>query len=274
MAVDWFTVAAQAINFLILVWLLKRFLYQPILNAIDAREKRIADELADADAKKADAQQERDDFRRRNEEFDQHRDDLFQQAANEAKTERHRLLDEARNAATAFSTRRQAALQNEEQHLQQELIRRTQQEVFEIARKALSDLADANLEERIVEVFVRRLTSLNGKEKDRLTSSVAASKTPVIIRTAFDLPEALRDSARDAIIKLVGPAREIRFESSLNVIGGIELTADGQKISWSLADYLASLEKSVTEVLQESRELETPVPAESVDEALPQDIAQ
>jgi F-type H+-transporting ATPase subunit b len=37
MLIDWFTVGAQVLNFLILVWLLKRFLYGPILDAIDAR---------------------------------------------------------------------------------------------------------------------------------------------------------------------------------------------------------------------------------------------
>ena len=50
MLIDWFTVGAQALNFLILVWLMKRFLYKPILDAIDAREDRVAAELADADA--------------------------------------------------------------------------------------------------------------------------------------------------------------------------------------------------------------------------------
>ena len=55
MLIDWFTVGAQAVNFIILVWLLKRYLYKPILNAVDAREKRIAAELADADAKKTEA---------------------------------------------------------------------------------------------------------------------------------------------------------------------------------------------------------------------------
>ena len=65
MLIDWFTVGAQALNFIILVWLLKRFLYKPILNAVDAREKRIAAELADANAKKAEAQKERDEFHRR-----------------------------------------------------------------------------------------------------------------------------------------------------------------------------------------------------------------
>ncbi len=56
MLINWFTVGAQAINFLILVWLLKRFLYKPILHAIDEREKGIASQLAQAEAKVAEAQ--------------------------------------------------------------------------------------------------------------------------------------------------------------------------------------------------------------------------
>jgi F-type H+-transporting ATPase subunit b len=76
MLIDWFTVGAQVLNFLILVWLLKHFLYKPILNAIDAREKRIAAELADADAKKTEAQKERDDFQNKNKAFDEQRSAL------------------------------------------------------------------------------------------------------------------------------------------------------------------------------------------------------
>ena len=99
MLIDWFTVGAQALNFLILVWLMKRFLYKPILHAIDEREKRIAAELANADAKKAEAQKERDEFQHKNEEFDQQRAALLSKATDEAQAERQRLLDEARKAA-------------------------------------------------------------------------------------------------------------------------------------------------------------------------------
>ena len=70
MLIDWFTVGAQLLNFLILVALLKRFLYRPILDAIDAREQRIAGELAQADAAKAEAERERDAFAQKNAEFD------------------------------------------------------------------------------------------------------------------------------------------------------------------------------------------------------------
>ena len=96
MLIDWFTVVAQAVNFIILVWLLKHFLYKPILDAIDAREKRIEMELAAADAKKAEALKERDTFLRKNEAFDEQRAALLSAAETEANVERRRLLDEAR----------------------------------------------------------------------------------------------------------------------------------------------------------------------------------
>jgi len=86
MLIDWFTVIAQVVNFLILVWLLKRFLYKPILNAIDAREQRIAKELADAEAKQTEAQKERDEFQRKNEEFELQRTALMDKAKEEVKT--------------------------------------------------------------------------------------------------------------------------------------------------------------------------------------------
>src|SRR5665811_1715268 len=103
MLINWFTVGAQALNFLILVGLLKHFLYKPILTAIDAREKRIASELADATTKKTEAQKERDDFQQKSQELDQQRAELLSKATDEANAERARLMDEARRAAEAMS---------------------------------------------------------------------------------------------------------------------------------------------------------------------------
>src|ERR1700727_2967715 len=117
MLIDWFTAGAQALNFLILVWLLRRFLYKPILNAIDAREKRIDAELADAAAKKAEAKKECDDVQHKNDEFDQQRAALLSKATDEAKAERERLLDEARKAADALSAKRQETLKNDAHNL-------------------------------------------------------------------------------------------------------------------------------------------------------------
>jgi F-type H+-transporting ATPase subunit b len=251
MLIDWFTVSAQVVNFLILVWLLKRFLYRPILNAIDAREKRIAAELADADAKKAEAQKERDEFQHKNEEFDRQRAALLSKATDEAQAERQRLLDEARKAAAALSSKRQETLRNEEHNLHQAIIRRTQQEVLAIARKALSDLATTSLEERLGEVFTRRLREMDARTKAGLAEALRTASDPALVRSAFDLPAEQRAAIQNALNETFSAEIHVRFETAPDLISGIELTTNGQKVAWSIADYLASLAKGVDELLQE-----------------------
>ena len=251
MLIDWFTVIAQVLNFLILVWLMQHFLYKPILHAIDAREKRIATELADADAQKADAQKERAEFQHKNEEFDQQRAALLTTATDEAKTERQRLLDEARQAAAALSSKRQETLRNEEHDLHQAISRRTQQEVFAIARKALTDLAGTSLEERLGEVFTRRLREMDDQTKADLAEALKTASDPALVRSAFDLPAEQRAAIQYAINETFAADIHIRFETAPDLISGIELATDGHKVAWSIADYLASLQKGVEELLKE-----------------------
>jgi F-type H+-transporting ATPase subunit b len=251
MLLDWFTIAAQALNFLILVWLLKRFLYKPILNAIDAREKLIAKELADADAKKAEAQKEHEEFQKKNEEFDRQRAALLTKATDEAKAERQRLLDEARKAADALSAKRQESLIQDAQSLNQAISRLTQKEVFAITRKALTDLATTSLEERMGEVFDRRLRELDEKAKSLLGDALRKNSEPALIRSTFDLPAAQRAAIQNALNETFSAEIHVRFETAPDLVSGIELTSNGQKVGWSIADYLASLEKGVGELLKE-----------------------
>ncbi|MHB8354508.1 MAG: F0F1 ATP synthase subunit B family protein [Burkholderiales bacterium] len=251
MLIDWFTVIAQVVNFLILVWLLKRFLYRPILNAIDAREKRIAMELADADAKRTEAQKERDEFKRKNEEFDQQRAALMTQALDAVKSERQRLLDEARRAADAFSAQRQESLKSEARNLSQAIILRTRQEVFAISRKALMDLATTTLEERLVEVFTRRLKEMDDKAKTELAKTLKTASVPALVRSAFDLPEAQRTAIQSVLDENFSAKIPVQFETAPDLVSGIELIANGHKVAWSIGDYLVSLEKEVDQLLNE-----------------------
>ncbi|MBN2369272.1 MAG: F0F1 ATP synthase subunit B [Vicinamibacteria bacterium] len=256
MLIDWFTVGAQALNFLILVWLMKRFLYKPILNAIDARDKRIAAELADADAKRAEARRERDEFERKNNEFDQRRAELLSQATDEAKTERQRLFDEARKATDALTAKRMETLRSDARNLSQAISRRAQQEVFDIARKALADLATTSLEERLGDVFTRRVREMDGKAKAALGEALRAASDPALVRSTFDLPAEQRAAIQNALNETFSAEIHVRFETAPELVSGIELATNGQKVVWSIADYLASLEKGVGELLSKQAKSE------------------
>ena len=251
MLADWFTIVAQVLNFLILVWLMKRFLYKPILNAIDEREKRIATELANADAKKAEAQKEHDEFQHKNEEFDQQREALLSKATEDAQAERQRLLEEARKAADALSAKRQEALRIDAHNLNQAITRRAGEEVFAIARKALRDLATTSLEERLGEVFTRRLREMDGKAKAEFGEALKTASGPGLVRSTFELPEEQRAAIQNALNETFSAEIRVRFETAPDLVSGIELTTNGRKVAWSIADYLASLEKGVAELLNE-----------------------
>jgi F-type H+-transporting ATPase subunit b len=249
MLIDWFTVGAQALNFLILVWLLKRFLYRPVLDAVNAREQRIAAELADAAARQAAALVERDAFKKKNEEFDQQRAALFSKAADEAKVERQRLLGEARQETDVLRTNRQAALRNEQQLLGDALTRKVHAEVFAVARKTLADLATASLEESMTRVFIERLGALSEPDRKLLDAAFAVAPATALVRSAFELPAPERASIAKAAAEVHGAVVALRFDTVPGLVCGIELVAGGRKVAWSIADYLGTLEKSVAELL-------------------------
>jgi F-type H+-transporting ATPase subunit b len=249
MLIDWFTVIAQVVNFLVLVWLMKRFLYAPILEAIDAREKRISTELADADAKKGEAQRERDAFKRKNEEFDQQRASLMGEAVLEVKTERQQLLEGARKEAEDFRARQQDALINDCNNLKEDIVRRTREEVFAIARKALGDLATESLEERMVDTFIHRCRALNDGEKSELQSAFKAATGPVVVRSAFLLPVEQRNAIERATSELFSCKCLFHYEILPDLVSGIELSVDGHEVAWNISEYFHTLEKNVCDLL-------------------------
>jgi F-type H+-transporting ATPase subunit b len=254
MLIDWFTVIAQVINFLILVWLLKRFLYRPILNAIDAREKRIAAKIADADTKEAEAQKQREEYQQKNEVFDQQRNAHMNEVLEAAKAERAQLLDAVRQESEDLRVRLQRALRNEQHSLDEELSRRAREEVFAIARKTLSDLAGMSLEQRMTEIFLDRLRELNTAQITELKSAFKISSDALRVRTAFKLSAQHRAAIETVIAEILGKQKPVEFIIVSDLVSGIEISCNGRKIAWSIADYLGSLAKSVDDLLKNKSE--------------------
>ena len=260
MLIDWFTVGAQALNFVILAWLMKRFLYKPILTAIDAREKRIASELAAAGRKKIEAQQERAEFQKKNDDFDKQRDALLEKAAGDASAERGKLMEAARQSANALTATRRDDLAREATALAQSVRQRAQVEVFAIARRTLADLAGAGLEAGACQVFIGRLHGLEGQPRNDLAAALAGTHDGVLVRSAFELPSAQRLAIHTAIADDFGVELELRYETAPALVSGIELVAQGRKVAWTISDYLASLEQGVSDVLKAQQQGPAPTP--------------
>jgi F-type H+-transporting ATPase subunit b len=244
--IDWFTVGAQAINFLVLVWLLKRYLYKPVLAAIDAREAKVMGRIKDAETQEAKAQAASDELRKRNEAFDHEREALMHKAVDEAAAERQRLIDAARQDSELLRSKLQQSLAAERAELGRQLSLRTQAEVFALTRKALSELAGASLEDRMIEVLIDRLRQMPQQQGLVPEGSTAAQEARV--RSAHDPSTAERSKLESAIHERLGAAIAVRFETAPELVCGLEISVAGVKLAWSVADYLSTLARDATDL--------------------------
>lgn len=257
MKVDWFTVIAQVINFLLLVWLLKRFLYKPILNAIDKRENKIKSQLQDAETKKIEAKREQEEFKQKNDDFDERKKGLMEKAVEESKTAGEKLLEEVRKAANDLDIKLKKSAQESLKNTNKEIAQKTQREVFAISRKVLMDLSGVSLEEQSVAVFINKLSELNEAEKKQFLSSFKSNSNEVLIKSAFELPNKQQDEIKKAIDEILEAKGKYEFKVNAEVINGIELTANGYKLAWSISAYINAIEKSITETIREDPSIET-----------------
>ena len=249
MLIDWFTVGAQALNFVVLVWLMKHFLYQPVLDAIAAREKRIADQIADAVAREKQAATEQKTFEDKNTAFDQQRASLLEKATADARAEAQRLADDAQKAALALAAKHEHALARQAAHLQQTIASRAAHEVFAVARKTLTDLANVDLESRMVEVFTQHLSELQGPALAQLGVALSKNSDPAVVRSHYELPSSQQTAIRKAVKKTFSEDIPLRFETAGDAVCGIELSAGGQKLAWTIDEYLRDLEHAVAMLL-------------------------
>ncbi len=264
MSINWFTVIAQVINFLILVWLLKRFLYKPILNAIDEREKRIAAQIKDADDKKAVAEKEQADFKKRNEDFDAQKKDLTDKAVADANAQKDKLVEDAKNEANTLRSNLEKEIKEKQESDMLTNADKTQQQVFAITKKALKEMASSSLEEQSVNTFIKRLLSLNGDEKQQLITSFKSKADSILVKSAFDLPAAQQAAINDAVNEALETKAQLQFTTSPELISGIELTTNGYKLAWSFAEYLQSLQNNIAAATKDKQNLKPEMNGEPV----------
>lgn len=248
MLIDWFTVFAQLVNFIILMALLKRFLYQPILDALNAREQKINQQLEDAERIQCEAEQARSEYLAKQTQFETRKSALMQQAQDEAHYERDKLIKAARNEAERLRSNELQAWRHEQIASRHELISRIHQEIFALSRQALEDLASVNLEQALCETFARQLQTLDDAEVESFREAAASSSSPVAVRSAFELPDSGKDHLAQAIRAWVSADIAIEFTTEPDLVCGIELLCNGRKLAWHIADYLAMLEKHIDRV--------------------------
>ena len=240
MSIDWITVLAQMANFLLLVWLLKRFLYRPILDGIDAREAEIASRMAEAGIAQQQAQCEAARYKHQQAQLHERQERLVSAALNDTKAQRDALLHEARAKLEQEQQDWQRYLASEREKFSRQLQRNGEQALLALTRKALHDLADASLEAAIVRHVAKRLRPL----ANELIAAAGHSHTAIAC-TREPLAEPEQEQLRRELQQLL-PQLALTFTTDAKQAAGLILRVGGAQVAWTLDSYTDELADQLT----------------------------
>lgn len=254
MSFDWFTFTAQLINFVLLLVLLRIFLYRPVLNLMDEREEELAAARTEAQAARTAAEQEEARLRAERTALEGDRRRRLEAIENEALALRRARLEEAEAAAEKERQRAALQLERERGTLISRLTEDSARLLIAELRSSLTELADADLDEQAARAFIRRLEELPGAA---LRASGMESTTPVIA-TATEPSEEMRERLADAVQRVTGTRATPRFRTDPALLFGVELTAGAVRVEASGRRRLAALESGFRAAAEEAgRTVET-----------------
>lgn len=251
MLINWFTVIAQIINFLILMVLLKIFLYDRIVKAMDDREKKIADRLDDADRKKQQAQEHEKALEEEKRRLEDRRKDMLEAAEHEAEERRKKLVEDARREVDLRRAEWSEALEREKKNFLDNLRRMVAEQTFSLAGRLIQDLADEKLQQRVAEVFITRLRDMDPGEKNRAAETIRESGGRVVLQSSFDMDAAEKRKITAALREELRDDIQVEYETDPGLVLGVSLKFKGRKIAWSLEDYLEDIMEQAGRLLDE-----------------------
>lgn len=250
MQIDWFTFVAQILNFLILVLLLRRFLYRPVLRVIEEREEGIRGRVREAERERERARRATAVAREREAAIESERKERLRAVETEVAAIRRELLEEAREEAAEARDNWGRTVERERDAFLGELRERTRRHLYEAVRRGLADLADASLEQKAVDVLLSRLETMDEVDLEALRVPSRRTGEAILVQSRFELPDSERERIAEAVRRLVGSDRAVLFETEPEVVWGVELRVGDYKVGWSAESYVTSLEEYVTELLE------------------------
>lgn len=238
MELDWTTFALEILNFLVLVWVLKRLLYKPILKVIADRKAEIQNRLSEADTLRKDAQALREQYENRQIEWNREKETVRNRMVEEVNVERGQLLaalqdslEEEREKARALNERRLADLTRQAENA-------AIAQGGRFAARLLARLASADLEARLIEIMIEDLSQTSDERRQAIRAACATGEATVIVTSAHVLNQAQRRSLLDAVESLLGRSMSCEWREEKGLLAGIRLSLGPWVLGANLQDEL------------------------------------
>ncbi len=240
---SWWSFALQAANFLILVWLLRRFLFKPVSAIVARRKEEIARGMAEVSAEKQKALNLQSELQAQRTGIEAERQKAIEEQGTQLADERNKMIDEARAEAEKIRNHAAVQLNEERAAATQELFSRAVELAVDLAQRLLREVAFPSIEHAFLTRILDYLDRLSAQERAALGSHLG--ETSIVVTTAHPLDAQEQAQWREQLGKRIGAAAGIKFNSDAALIAGAEITLPSAVLRFNWRDALTTAAREI-----------------------------
>lgn len=252
MSIDLFTFFAQMFNLLLLLYLLRRFLYLPVLKAVDERQKFIERELKKAASSHKEALRLEAECKQKMAEIDAQKQDILSQTRAEAAVLAEKLANEAKAQFEADKSQWKQRLAGEQKTFELAMQNLIWEHFNKLADGALKQMADVSLNDLMIDKLKEKISALPVRKKQEFAAAYQ-NKKQLVVRSAQKISAEQKQKVKDFLrVQLELPEdTKFKFEVDKKLVCGVALQADEQLIDWNLASYMNEFQKNMQNDVQQ-----------------------
>lgn len=252
MSIDLFTFFAQMFNLLLLLYLLRRFLYLPVLKAVDERQKFIERELKKAASSHKEALRLEAECKQKMAEIDAQKQNILSQTRAEAAVLAEKLANEAKAQFEADKSQWKQRLAGEQKTFELAMQNLILEHFNKLADGALKQMADVSLNDLMLNKLKEKISALPVRKKQEFAAAYQ-NKKQLFVRSAQKISAEQKQKVKDFLrVQLELPEEtKFKFEVDKKLVCGVALQADEQLIDWNLASYMNEFQKNMQNDVQQ-----------------------
>lgn len=245
MELDWTTFLLEIVNFLILVWILKRFLYKPVMTMIDQRRASIQKKVDEASALHTEAESLKSRYQERLTQWEEEKNNLRNTLHKEIETERKQLMEQLGKSLEDEKKKAQILIERRanEEFINKEKLAIQQGTLF--CSRLLARLAGPELENAIVQLFLEELDNLSTEQQRLLKTACKNETTPARIFSAYELSIANREHIENALHRAIARGIQVEYRQDASLISGLRIQIGSRYLGANLRDELKFFGESV-----------------------------
>ena len=252
MGIDSVTLIAQIINLVVLIWLMKRFLYQPVLKIISERQALIDEEINRAHQARQEALLQEAKYTKKVSDFDAKRTEMMSEVHQEVEEFKKKLLDESKQAIAYSRKNWQNELELEKASFDATLQAAIIKNFKLFASDALKDMAGVELTDLVLEKFKEKIQKMPKTAQKQMLENILKHEK-IVIATDSKLNLKTKDELKSFLVAQFELTSAVKFEfkEDKDLICGIQILIGEHQTSWNLKNYLDAFEENMDTAFNE-----------------------